>query len=57
MFLYSPFFFRLNHNASVLFGCRICGVVIGVGHCSGGHGKPCVYSRGMFWFYTFWSMF
>ena len=56
MFLYSPFSFKLNSNPGVLFGYGICGVVIGVGHHSGGRVRPCVYSKGMFQFYTFQSM-
>ena len=49
------FSLRLNCNCkcSVLLGCRIHGVVVGIGHHSGGHGNPRVYSRGMFHFYTF----
>ena len=56
MFLYSPFSFRLNSNPGFIFGYRIHGVVVGVGHHSGGCGRPHVYSKGMFQFYTFQSM-
>ena len=54
MILYSPFSFRLNSNPGVLFSYRICGGVVGgVRHCSGGHGRHHVYSKGIFQFYTF----